>query len=212
MRDVCWSFCVIANHNVDECHLLNLTHTHTRDTHTHTHTRDTGCYSESKRSLEVTHRDHASYTLDSNRHRGCLHQGTNRREFPPLVKCFLIGGVSLICTVDIHRRITHMLWFLSPCLLYMVLYDYNTEIINKKKLALRYSMYLNVCCAININVYNIFYNTERDRRSCIICMLTNMTFSVGMQLALRRLIAPNQYPLVQTRLIFEELLCLGFLV
>lgn len=32
----------------------------------------------------------------------------------------------------------------------------NTEVRN---LAVQYSMYLNVCCAININVYNIFYNT-----------------------------------------------------
>lgn len=32
--------------------------------------------------------------------------------------------------------------------------------IQKWNLAVQYSMYLNVCCAININVYNIFYNTE----------------------------------------------------
>lgn len=32
--------------------------------------------------------------------------------------------------------------------------------IQKSILAVQYSMYLNVCCAININVYNIFYNTE----------------------------------------------------
>lgn len=32
--------------------------------------------------------------------------------------------------------------------------------IQKQNFAVQYSMYLNVCCAININVYNIFYNTK----------------------------------------------------
>lgn len=32
--------------------------------------------------------------------------------------------------------------------------------IHKWNLAVQYNMYLNVCCAININVYDIFYNTE----------------------------------------------------
>lgn len=42
----------------------------------------------------------------------------------------------------------------SAC--YTWCYKITTEVWN---LAVQYSMYLNVCCAININVYNIFYNT-----------------------------------------------------
>lgn len=50
--------------------------------------------------------------------------------------------------------------------------------IQKWNLAVQYSMYSNVCCAININVYNIFYNTEDAD------LIYDMSWPLGRNVAL----------------------------
>ena len=146
---------------------LSHKHTHAHYTHTHTHTPSHTILLllREQRGLEFTYHDHASYTSESNHN---VSLGTIAMT-SLLVICFMIGWhvTHLYCqypTVELSK------WFVF-CLLYMVL----------KKLALQYSMYLNVCCAININVYNIFYNTEGTDISCIGLMYADkIIFRVGM--------------------------------
>lgn len=74
-------------------------------------------------------------------------------------------------------------------------------------LAVQYSMYLNVCCAININVYNIFYNPE-EADFIVRYELTKGTCSE--KCSLRNVIALNLY--VSLFLIYIRKALKGFTV
>lgn len=84
-------------------------------------------------------------------HRPPSHSHNSSRTVPHQHKASLVKIMLFVSIV----RIT-----LFPTSLFSLLYLVLKDTTLNKSFAVQYSMYLNVCCAININVYYIFYNTE----------------------------------------------------